>query len=132
MSSQRAFRCTWIGYFVNVCCYSSHLEPVHVFIAAGRACGMFMTRLFVVSFLARLWLGCPCDIAACCRVVCHRVMRSHLGSIFDDTQYVTAVSGCGNNWAHGHMECGPEYRESLLDKVCMCVRFESQDRPVGV
>lgn len=49
--------------------------------------------------------------------VVNRVMRSQLGSIFDDMQYVTAVSGCGNNWAHGHMECGPEYRELLLEKV---------------
>ena len=49
--------------------------------------------------------------------VVHRVMRSHLGSVFDDAQYVTAVSGCGNNWAHGHLECGPEFRELLLEKV---------------
>ena len=49
--------------------------------------------------------------------VVQRLLRSHLGSVFDDAQFVTAVSGCGNNWAHGHMECGPQYREAILEKI---------------
>lgn len=37
-------------------------------------------------------------------------MRSPLGSLFDDTQFVMDVYGAGNNFAHGHCEYGPQYR----------------------
>lgn len=37
-------------------------------------------------------------------------MRSPLGALFDDTQYVMDVYGAGNNFAHGHFEYGPQYR----------------------
>jgi tubulin epsilon len=38
-------------------------------------------------------------------------MRSPLGSLFDDTQYIMDVYGAGNNFAHGHCEYGPQYRD---------------------
>ena len=37
-------------------------------------------------------------------------MRSNLGSLFDETQYIMDVSGAGNNFAHGHYIYGPQYR----------------------
>lgn len=37
-------------------------------------------------------------------------MRSPLGSLFDDTQFVMDVYGSGNNFAHGHYVYGPQYR----------------------
>lgn len=37
-------------------------------------------------------------------------MRSPLGALFDDAQYVMDVYGAGNNFAHGHFEYGPQYR----------------------
>eukprot|EP00501_MAST-03F_sp_TOSAG23-6_P002134 GSMAST32.ASY1.ANO1.2231.1 assembled CDS len=47
----------------------------------------------------------------------YRVQRSPLGELFDDTQLITSESGAGNNWAVGHMQCGPEYEERLLELV---------------
>jgi tubulin epsilon len=40
-------------------------------------------------------------------------MRSPLGSLFDDTQFVMDVYGAGNNFAHGHFEYGPQYRSKF-------------------
>lgn len=40
-------------------------------------------------------------------------MRSPLGSLFDDTQFVMDVYGAGNNFAHGHCEYGPKYRDKF-------------------
>jgi tubulin epsilon len=40
-------------------------------------------------------------------------MRSPLGSLFDDTQFVMDVYGAGNNFAHGHFEYGPQYRNKF-------------------
>lgn len=50
--------------------------------------------------------------------VVNRVMRSPLGELFrGDTQSITAPSGAGNNWAFGHMVCGPDYDEEIFDKI---------------
>ena len=50
--------------------------------------------------------------------VVNRVMRSSLGSLFKgETQSITAPSGAGNNWAFGHMVCGPEYEEEIMERV---------------
>ena len=40
-------------------------------------------------------------------------MRSPLGSLFDDTQFVMDVYGACNNFAHGHCEYGPQYRDKF-------------------
>ena len=40
-------------------------------------------------------------------------MRSPLGSLFDDAQFVMDVYGAGNNFAHGHFEYGPQYRSKF-------------------
>lgn len=40
-----------------------------------------------------------------------------LAELFDCGQRITDVSGCGNNWAHGHHFFGPMYRESIEEKM---------------
>jgi tubulin epsilon len=40
-------------------------------------------------------------------------MRSPLGSLFDETQFIKDVSGSGNNFGHGNREWGPIYRASI-------------------
>ena len=40
-------------------------------------------------------------------------MRSPLGALFDETQFVMDVYGAGNNFAHGHCEYGPRYRSNF-------------------
>lgn len=44
-------------------------------------------------------------------------LRSPLGELFESHQYVTDVSGSGNNWAHGHALYGPQYADSIGDSV---------------
>ena len=44
-------------------------------------------------------------------------MRSELGSLFDETQFVMDVSGAGNNFAHGHAYYGPQYRDRLSESL---------------
>ncbi len=44
-------------------------------------------------------------------------MRGPLGSLFDAQQFVTDVSGAGNNFAHGHYAYGPQYGEGVLEAV---------------
>lgn len=41
--------------------------------------------------------------------------RGELGDLFDDRQFVTGVSGAGNNWAHGNAIYGPEYKDELIE-----------------
>ena len=54
----------------------------------------------------------------------HETMRSPLGSLFDETQFVMDVYGAGNNFAHGHSVYGPQYRsrfeESLRKNIEHC------------
>eukprot|EP00753_Platysulcus_tardus_P018989 PLAT7039.8.p1 GENE.PLAT7039.8~~PLAT7039.8.p1 ORF type:complete len:514 (+),score=205.42 PLAT7039.8:8-1549(+) len=45
------------------------------------------------------------------------LLAGPLGGLFDDAQYITDVSGSGNNWAHGHAVYGPQYREALCDSL---------------
>lgn len=44
-------------------------------------------------------------------------MRSPLGSLFDETQFIMDVSGSGNNFAHGHYYYGPQYRDRFEEGV---------------
>jgi tubulin epsilon len=49
--------------------------------------------------------------------VLHETMRSSLGSLFDETQYIMDVSGAGNNFAQGYYAYGPQYHEKFLEGV---------------
>lgn len=40
-------------------------------------------------------------------------MKSSLGSLFDETQFIKDVSGSGNNFGHGNKEWGPIYRSNI-------------------
>lgn len=42
-------------------------------------------------------------------------LRGELGDLFDKRQYVTDVSGAGNNWAHGNAIYGPKHNDELLE-----------------
>lgn len=44
-----------------------------------------------------------------------QTLRSEVGDLFDQRQYVTDVSGAGNNWAHGNSVYGPKYHDELLE-----------------
>ena len=44
-------------------------------------------------------------------------LRGPLGPLFDSHQYLTDVSGAGNNFAHGHYAYGSQYGESVLEAV---------------
>ncbi|CAK4077088.1 unnamed protein product [Aphanomyces euteiches] len=44
-------------------------------------------------------------------------LKGPLGELFDSSQFLTDVSGSGNNWAHGHAMYGPKYKEELLEKL---------------
>ncbi|CAG9462416.1 unnamed protein product [Pedinophyceae sp. YPF-701] len=49
--------------------------------------------------------------------VVNGMLSGKLGTLFDDRQMLTDVSGSGNNWAHGFNVYGPQYREGLLETV---------------
>eukprot|EP00357_Protocruzia_adherens_P006593 CAMPEP_0114993620 /NCGR_PEP_ID=MMETSP0216-20121206/12637_1 /TAXON_ID=223996 /ORGANISM="Protocruzia adherens, Strain Boccale" /LENGTH=481 /DNA_ID=CAMNT_0002357295 /DNA_START=138 /DNA_END=1583 /DNA_ORIENTATION=+ len=49
--------------------------------------------------------------------VVNGMLKSDIGEIFDQTQFITDVSGAGNNWAHGFHHYGQMYQEELLDKI---------------
>ena len=49
--------------------------------------------------------------------VINNLMKSDLGELFDQKHFIKGVSGAGNNWAHGHFEYGPTYKDSILKKV---------------
>lgn len=49
--------------------------------------------------------------------VVNEIMRGPLGEVFDHKQYVTDVSGAGNNWAVGHMFYGSKYKDSIREMI---------------
>jgi tubulin epsilon len=49
--------------------------------------------------------------------VLNNVMKGPLGELFDQGQFISDVSGAGNNWAHGYSIYGPQYAEEIEDKV---------------
>jgi tubulin epsilon len=55
--------------------------------------------------------------------VVNEVAKGPLGELFDQRQYVTAVSGSGNNWAHGHMEYGRQYADDISESVRQTVEY---------
>ena len=44
-------------------------------------------------------------------------LKGPLKEVFDHRQYITDVSGAGNNWAEGHMFYGKKYKNSIRDLV---------------
>ena len=49
--------------------------------------------------------------------VVNRVSNGPLGGLFDATEFVTDVSGAGNNWAYGYSVCGPQYGAAVMEQV---------------
>jgi len=49
--------------------------------------------------------------------VVNEIMKGPLREVFDHRQYVTDVSGAGNNWAVGHMYYGQKYHDSIEEMV---------------
>ncbi|CAF0839239.1 unnamed protein product [Brachionus calyciflorus] len=47
--------------------------------------------------------------------VVNEIMKGPLKEVFDHRQYVTDVSGAGNNWAVGHMFYGQKYSDSIRE-----------------
>jgi tubulin epsilon len=47
--------------------------------------------------------------------VVNEIMKGPLNEVFDHRQYVTDVSGAGNNWAVGHMYYGEKYKDSITE-----------------
>ncbi|GAB5033511.1 Hypothetical protein NocV09_01400450 [Nannochloropsis oceanica] len=44
-------------------------------------------------------------------------LRGPLGPLFDSHQYLTDVSGAGNNFAHGHYAYGAQYGDNVMEAV---------------
>ena len=61
--------------------------------------------------------------------VVNSIMKGPLSEVFDHHQYVTDVSGAGNNWAVGHMYYGQKYNDSIRELVRknaeLCDQLES-------
>ena len=76
--------------------------------ACGRAChvGSSTDRLRARAVLVDMEEG-----------VVNRVSKGPLGGLFDSTEFVTDVSGAGNNWAYGYAHCGPLYGERVMEQV---------------
>ena len=51
--------------------------------------------------------------------VVNEVAKGPLGELFDQRQYVTDVSGSGNNWAHGHEVYGRQYRDAIMELLLL-------------
>lgn len=49
--------------------------------------------------------------------VVNEIMKGPLREVFEHRQYVTDVSGAGNNWAEGHMHYGGKYRKQICELV---------------
>ncbi|XP_078600769.1 tubulin epsilon chain-like [Branchiostoma floridae x Branchiostoma japonicum] len=49
--------------------------------------------------------------------VVSEILKGPLGDVFDHRQLITDVSGCGNNWAVGHMMYGSMYREQISEAI---------------
>ena len=56
-------------------------------------------------------------------VINNKILGGELRDIFDSRQTITdsVGSGAGNNWAQGHMEYGPKYKDDIEEKVRQAV-----------
>lgn len=46
--------------------------------------------------------------------VINQMLKSELGELFDERQFINDVSGAGNNWGQGHYEYGQKYKTMLV------------------
>lgn len=53
----------------------------------------------------------------------HETLSGPLGELFDQQQFITDVSGAGNNWAHGYCLYGPKYKDELVAKLHRAVEL---------
>lgn len=49
--------------------------------------------------------------------VTNQLLKSKIGEIFDQRNFINDVSGAGNNWAHGFYEYGTKYESLLADNI---------------
>lgn len=49
--------------------------------------------------------------------VTNQLLKSNIGELFDAKQFITDVSGAGNNWAHGYSHYGPLYKEEIIERI---------------
>lgn len=47
----------------------------------------------------------------------NEIMKSPLGDLFEETQYIMDVSGAGNNFAQGHFFYGPQYQQHIEEQL---------------
>ena len=50
-------------------------------------------------------------------------LNGPLGELFDNRQFITDVSGSGNNWAHGYAVYGQTYQEDLIEQIRRASEF---------
>jgi tubulin epsilon len=52
-------------------------------------------------------------------VINKKILGGSLKDIFESRQVITDTvgSGAGNNWAQGHMEYGPQYKDEIEERV---------------
>ncbi|XP_074642153.1 tubulin epsilon chain-like isoform X2 [Tubulanus polymorphus] len=55
--------------------------------------------------------------------VVSEMLKGPLREVFDHQQFITDVSGCGNNWAVGHKMYGSQYREQLSEIIRRAAEF---------
>lgn len=56
-----------------------------------------------------------------CGVIDNKILNGELKDIFEARQCIKDMSGAGNNWARGHLEYGPLYKEEIEEKVRQAV-----------
>lgn len=56
-----------------------------------------------------------------CGVINNKILNGELKDIFESRQCISDQSGAGNNWACGHHEYGPKYKEEIEEKVRQAV-----------
>ncbi|KAL4496011.1 hypothetical protein ABPG72_015433 [Tetrahymena utriculariae] len=49
--------------------------------------------------------------------VTNQLLKSDIGDLFDQRQFINDVSGAGNNWAHGHFFYGNKYRDNMSERI---------------
>lgn len=56
-----------------------------------------------------------------CGVINNKILNGELKDIFESRQCISDQSGAGNNWACGHHEYGPKYKDEIEEKVRQAV-----------
>ena len=50
-------------------------------------------------------------------------LNGPLGELFDQRQFITDVSGSGNNWAHGFAVYGQTHADNLIEQIRRATEF---------